>query len=173
MKKFSIIIILAILSLKVYSQIPVTDVAANTNLITTVATLGQQLTTLMEQKKLLDESINFMKNINSTVTNAKLVANILERQRSLSNKCIELVKTEDLSANSALTLTTTVETITNNNLRTIDLSQRLLSSNLKMNDSERLTMLKDIEKDLREDEKKIYKLSALIREYRTLKNLLK
>lgn len=164
---------LVTLSLKVYSQIPVTDVAANTNLITTVVTLGQQLTTLMEQKKLLDESIDFMRKINNTVTNAKLVGNILERQRHLSDKCIELVKTEDLSANSALTLTTTVETITNNNIRMIDLSQRLLSSNLKMNDSERLTMLKDIEKDLREDEKKIYKLSALIREYRTLKNLLK
>lgn len=173
MKKFSIIIMLVTLSLKVYSQIPVTDVAANTNLITTVVTLGQQLTTLMEQKKLLDESIDFMRKINNTVTNAKLVGNILERQRHLSDKCIELVKTEDLSANSALTLTTTVETITNNNIRMIDLSQRLLSSNLKMNDSERLTMLKDIEKDLREDEKKIYKLSALIREYRTLKNLLK
>lgn len=173
MKRVHLILLLTVLTFKTYAQIPVTDVAANTNLITTVATLGQQLTTLMEQKKLLDESINFMRNINSTVTNAKLVANILERQKSLSEKCIELVRTEDLSANSALTLTTTVETITNNNLRTIDLSQRLLSSNLKMNDSERLTLLKNLEKDLREDEKKIYKLSALIREYRTLKNLLK
>lgn len=173
MKKLFLIVIGLSLISRISSQIPVTDAAANANLVTTVTTLGKQFTTLVEQKNRLDESLDFMRKINRNVSDAKMVYNILDRQRNLSDKCIELVKTQDLSANTALTLTTTVEAITNNNIRMIDLSQRLLSTGLKMNDSERLMLLKEIEKDLREDEKRIYKLSSLIREYRTLKNLLK
>lgn len=173
MKKLLLITLSLVLSAKLYSQIPVTDAAANTNLIATVSTLGQQLTTLMEQKDRLDESLDFMRKINRNVTDAKLVYSILERQKILSTKCIELMNSQKLSENTVLTLTTTVETITNNNIRMIDLTERLLTSNLKMNDAERLTLLKTIEDDLREDERKVYKLSSIIREYSNLKKLLK
>lgn len=173
MKKLLLITLSLVLSAQLYSQIPVTDAAANTNLIATVSTLGQQLTTLMEQKDRLDESLDFMRKINRNVTDAKLVYSILERQKILSTKCIELMNSQKLSENTVLTLTTTVETITNNNIRMIDLTERLLTSNLKMNDAERLTLLKTIEDDLREDERKVYKLSSIIREYSNLKKLLK
>ena len=173
MKKLLLITLSLVLSAKLYSQIPVTDAAANTNLIATVSTLGQQLKTLMEQKDMLDESLDFMRKINRNVTDAKLVYSILERQKILSTKCIELMNSQKLSENSVLTLTTTVETITNNNIRMIDLTDRLLTSHLKMNDAERLTLLKTIEDDLREDERKVYKLSSIIREYSNLKKLLK
>lgn len=173
MKKLLLITLSLVLSAQLYSQIPVTDAAANTNLIATVSTLGQQLKTLMEQKDMLDESLDFMRKINRNVTDAKLVYSILERQKILSTKCIELMNSQKLSENSVLTLTTTVETITNNNIRMIDLTDRLLTSHLKMNDAERLTLLKTIEDDLREDERKVYKLSSIIREYSNLKKLLK
>ena len=42
-----------------------------------------------------------------------------------------------------------------------------------MNDAERLKALSDIEKDMREDEQKIYKLSSLLGGYDSIKKMLK
>lgn len=49
----------------------------------------------------------------------------------------------------------------------------ILSSSVKMNDAERLNALNDIERKMREDEQKIYKLSSLLNNYQSLKNMLK
>lgn len=60
-----------------------------------------------------------------------------------------------------------------NNSRMISLSRMILSSTVKMNDAERLKALSDIEKDMREDEQKIYKLSSLLGGYDSIKKMLK
>lgn len=173
MKKLLITLLSVIAVLQVKAQIPVTDVAANTNLIATIATLGEQLTTLIEHKNKLDESLDFMRKLNTNITTAKSVKYIAERQIDLSKKCSKLMKTEGLSPEGMLTLTTTVESVSSNNRRLIQLTNSLLSSGVKMNDAERLNALRDIEKSIIEDEKKINKCSYLIREYQSLKNLLK
>lgn len=174
MRRLHLLSVLTLFSFEIATaQLPVTDVAANTNLIATVTTLGNQLTTLIEQKNKLDESLDFMRKVNTKITTAQSIRYISERQIRLSRQCTKLLKESGLSAEGMLSLTTTVESISSNNRRLIQLTTSLLSTNVKMNDAERLTALRDIEKSIIEDEKKIYKCSNVIREYQRLKNLLK
>lgn len=173
MKRKILFFVFVSVSLLGKSQIPVTDAAANTNLITTVMTLGQQLTTLIEQKNKLDESLDFMRKVNSKITTAKSISYILERQKNLSERCTEIIRQPNLSQSTLLTLTATVENISSNNRRLLQLTQTLLTSSVKMNDAERLSALRDIEKSIEQDEKRLYKCSSVLREYGTLKRLLK
>jgi hypothetical protein len=63
--------------------------------------------------------------------------------------------------------------ILSNNNRMISLSKMILSSTVKMNDAERLNALTEIEKEMKEEEQKIYKLSSILSNYDAIKRMLK
>ena len=62
--------------------------------------------------------------------------------------------------------------ITSNNGRLISLVKSVLSTSLRMNDAERLALLRDIEKQTEQDERNIWKINRLVGEYETLKRAL-
>ena len=55
----------------------------------------------------------------------------------------------------------------------ITLSKMILSTSVKMNDAERLNALTEIEKEMKEEEQKIYKLSSILSNYDAIKRMLK
>ena len=59
-----------------------------------------------------------------------------------------------------------------NNGRLISLVKSVLSTSLRMNDAERLALLRDIEKQTEQDERNIWKINRLVSEYETLKRAL-
>ena len=63
--------------------------------------------------------------------------------------------------------------ILSNNNRMITLSKMILSTSVKMNDAERLNALTEIEKEMKEEEQKIYKLSSILSNYDAIKRMLK
>ena len=95
----------------------------------------------------------------------------MERQLNLSNMCIEIVSKYELGPKSAQTLTTSIAQILANNRKMISLFQMILSPNVKMNDAERLNALTEVEKDMREEEKKLYKFSSLLNQYEQFQKL--
>ena len=52
-----------------------------------------------------------------------------------------------------------------NNTRLISLSRTILSTSVKMNDSERLAVLQEIERQTIEQERKVSKVSRIISQY--------
>lgn len=54
----------------------------------------------------------------------------------------------------------------------ISLVKSVLSTSLRMNDAERLALLRDIEKQTEQDERNIWKINRLVSEYETLKRAL-
>jgi hypothetical protein len=72
---------------------------------------------------------------------------------------------------TAQTLTTSIAQILANNRKMISLFQMILSPNVKMNDAERLNALTEVEKDMREEEKKLYKFSSLLNQYEQFQKL--
>lgn len=56
-----------------------------------------------------------------------------------------------------------------NNTRLISLSRTILSTSVKMNDSERLAVLQEIERQTIEQERKVSKVSRIISQYERLK----
>ena len=60
-----------------------------------------------------------------------------------------------------------------NNTRLISLSRTILSTSVKMNDSERLAVLQEIERQTIEQERKVSKVSRIISQYERLKRNLR
>lgn len=137
------------------------------------AELQKQVTILSDQKSKLDESLDFMRKVNTTISNSVTVKNIMERQIRLSDMFVDIIGKHELSAQSAQTLMSSIAQIMSNNSRMITLSRTILSSSVKMNDAERLNALNDIERKMREDEQTIYKLSSLLNGYQSIKSMLK
>ena len=97
----------------------------------------------------------------------------MERQIRLSSMCVEIVGKYELSSQTAQTLMASIAEILSNNNRMISLSKMILSSTVKMTDAERLNALTEIEKEMKEEEQKIYKLSSILSNYDAIKRMLK
>lgn len=173
MKKYIFFSILFFSTIRLLAQIPVTDAASNATQMQSLAQIIQQVSVLNEQKNKLDESLDFMRKVNSKISQAQSIRYIIERQKRLSEQCVEIIKSPNLSSSTLLTLTSSVESISSNNRRLLELTNTVLSIDAKMNDAERLAALQNIEDRIKEDEKKIHSISSLLREYNILKRLLK
>lgn len=145
-----------------YAQWAVADAPNLAQNVKNFSELQKQVSLLNEQKSRLDESLDLMRKVNTTISNSVTVKNIMERQLNLSNMCIEIVSKYELGPKSAQTLTTSIAQILANNRKMISLFKMILSPNVKMNDAERLNALTEVEKDMREEEKKLYKFSSLL-----------
>jgi glycosyltransferase involved in cell wall biosynthesis len=94
-------------------------------------------------------------------------------KKPLAYYCVEIVGKYELSSQTAQTLMASIAEILSNNNRMISLSKMILSSTVKMNDAERLNALTEIEKEMKEEEQKIYKLSSILSNYDAIKRMLK
>lgn len=156
-----------------HAQWEVTDFSNLTQNTKNYGELKKQVDLLNEQKSKLDEGLDLMRKVNATVSNSVTVKNIMERQIRLSNMCVEIVAKHELGPKSAQTLTTSIAQILSNNRKMISFSQMILSPTVKMNDAERLKALNDIDKEMKEEEQKLYKFSSLLNQYEQLQKLFK
>lgn len=76
---------------------------------------------------------------------------------------------QKLSTSTLQTLTSSLDLVMLNNTRLISLSRTILSTSVKMNDSERLAVLQEIERQTIEQERKVSKVSRIISQYERLK----
>lgn len=78
-----------------------------------------------------------------------------------------------LGTSTLQTLTSSLDLVMLNNTRLISLSRTILSTSVKMNDSERLAVLQEIERQTIEQERKVSKVSRIISQYERLKRALR
>ena len=128
---------------------------------------------LKEQKDRLDETLDMMRKVNSVISSCETAKSIIERQGRLSEKCIDLVTNKKLGTSTLQTLTSSLDLVMLNNTRLISLSRTILSTSVKMNDSERLAVLQEIERQTIEQERKVSKVSRIISQYERLKRNLR
>ena len=133
--------------------------------------LQKQVGYLKEQKDRLDETLDMMRN--SVISSCETAKSIIERQGRLSEKCIDLVTNKKLGTSTLQTLTSSLDLVMLNNTRLISLSRTILSTSVKMNDSERLAVLQEIERQTIEQERKVSKVSRIISQYERLKRNLR
>lgn len=153
MKKILFSLLVLIISLQiVHAQIPVTDVAMNTNTVTNQilngATWGNQLLELEEQASLLTKTLKFVTDVSSAVRDIAYAKSLIERQKYIINRCSDIVKRADkVDLQLAHNLTTSVESFLATNNSLITLLNSTLTTRFKMNDSERLKTLMDVKKE--------------------------
>lgn len=80
---------------------------------------------------------------------------------------------QKLGTSTLQTLTSSLDLVMLNNTRLISLSRTILSTSVKMNDSERLVVLQEIERQTIEQERKVSKVSRIISQYERLKRNLR
>ena len=78
-----------------------------------------------------------------------------------------------LGTSTLQTLTSSLDLVMLNNTRLISLSRTILSTSVKMNDTERLAVLQEIERQTIEQERKVSKVSRIISQYERLKRNLR
>ena len=121
--------------------------------------LQKQVGYLKEQKDRLDETLDMMRKVNSVISSCETAKSIIERQGRLSEKCIDLVTNKKLGTSTLQTLTSSLDLVMLNNTR--------------LNDSERLAVLQEIERQTIEQERKVSKVSRIISQYERLKRNLR
>ena len=84
-----------------------------------------------------------------------------------------MVTNKKLGTSTLQTLTSSLDLVMLNNTRLISLSRTILSTSVKMNDSERLAVLQEIGRQTIEQERKVSKVSRIISQYERLKRNLR
>lgn len=173
MKKLFLTILVLMTAAAASAQWAVADAPNLTQNIKNFAELRKQVGYLKEQKSQLDETLDMMRKVNSVISDCETARSILERQGRLSARCIDLVSGRNLSASTLQTLASSVDMIMLNNTRLIKMSRTILSTGVKMNDSERLEGLRQIEAQTMEQERKVAKVSQVINQYERLKRAMR
>lgn len=135
-----------------YAQIPVTDVAMNTNTIVNQVlnsmTWGQQLTQMIQQGKTLATTLKYVQEVSSIVRDVTYTKDLIDRQSYIVKSCQRILSHDGkLDAATARSLSNSVSSflVTNNSL--VTLINSTLTSKLKMNDGERFQMLTHIKNE--------------------------
>lgn len=121
-----------------FAQIPVTDVAANSNLAIQVSQGSQQLSQLMNSYKVLKEGADKFKQINGYVQQMGQLQNIINQQRSAisnANMVVRKAREKNIRVDDLSGLLNQIQ----GSIRTV---QALLQNGMfKMTDAERINLM--------------------------------
>ena len=142
MKRVILMTVMMMTLLSARAQMAVVDVGNIAQGTAANVKLASQIKELIEQGKKLDESLDFMRKVAAGIRNVAAVKELAERNVRLTRDCTSLLKEVDsLDPGLASSVSRTVESILSNNATILSLSTQVLSTNLKMNDNERLQTL--------------------------------
>lgn len=153
MKKYFFSLLFILVSMPdLQAQIPVTDVAVNTNMtlnqIENATTLGSQLAELTSQSQVLFTTLKYVQEVSSAVRDVAYAKDLIERQQYIINRCKRLVKDgEKLNADKMRSLSNCLSGLLTTNSSLVSLLNSSLTSRFKMNDSERLQSLMGIKEE--------------------------
>lgn len=173
MRKLFLSLLVLVAAVPASAQLAVADAPNLAQNVKNFAELQKQVGYLKEQKGQLDETLDLMRKVNAAISDCETARSIIRRQGDLSARCISLVTERELSPSTLQTLTNSIDMIMLNNTRLIRMSRTILSTNVKMNDAERLTKLQEIEKQTIDQERKVSKVSQIITQYERMKRALR
>ncbi len=155
------------------AQWAVTDAPALAQAKREFEQLKNQHKTLVDQKNKLDETLNLMKKVNDVLYSLDTVKNLYERERRLSKQCQDIIANADgININVMSQFSSTMNSILSNSTRIVKMTRTILSKDLKMNDSERLQMLKKMEEELAQEERKAYTVTNILNQYNIAKRMI-
>lgn len=135
-----------------YAQIPVTDVAMNTNTVTNqiinAGTWGNQLLELEQQASVLTTTLKYVSEVSSAIRDIAYAKSLVERQKFIVESCENIIKrAKGLDLYIVRNIETNVAAFLSTNNSLITLINSTLTSRFKMNDSERLKTLMNVKKE--------------------------
>ena len=181
MRKLLFIAMMFFIPIFGYAQFTVTDpgnlaamVKQMDEMVKQTGELGKQSKSLLENRNLLQTSVNFVQKVNDKLRSAKYARQVLSDQVSLVTNCSRTIN--NLNKNPLYNIQSTcstVETILLKNQYLTELLAKVLSPEMKMNDAERLDALMKIEEKTAALNKELQSIETAARVGNEMMNLLK
>ncbi len=158
-RRILMFVILLCITRIMQAQIPVTDVGMNAqsrvNQIVNYSTWTETLKKAITQANTLTTTLKYVQSVSSAVRDIAYTKELIERQGRIVKTCNTILKKPKLNNQTYRNLSSNVSQILATNNQLITLANNTLTGSFKMNDSERMLMLKQI----RDEQQKI--MSAL------------
>ena len=119
------------------------------NAANTASTVKQTV----EQVNRLQTALDYVQKVSATVRRARMFTDLIDRQNRLNSNCLRtLEEAEKMDMKGLPGITSAVQDVVANNAAIISLTGDILSSDLKMNDSERMEQLDGCLQEVRRQE---------------------
>ncbi|GMN12140.1 hypothetical protein MTsPCn9_34230 [Croceitalea sp. MTPC9] len=137
-----------------HAQIPVTDAAANSSLVQTIAQGAKQVKQGLETVKLLKDAKKVLTTVNNAVRDINDIQEIYEMQKYLiessTNNINKVVKTGMLKPKETTKMYNSYNNLFDGAIKSLEGVDKILTNNLfKMKDSERLEFIKNLKNDMK------------------------
>ena len=156
MKRLILLVSCLLFQLQIFSQVPsvVHDPTANKSLVAQLAQGAEQLENGMTQIKLLEDSMEVLNKINSALDTVNYLTDIAVIYRNIienvANHLREVQSTNQFSSNEMTKITGAFRRFLSLSSSIFTVAENLMTEGIfKMNDSERLTLLKECKRDAR------------------------
>ena len=150
-RRILMFVILLCITRIMQAQIPVTDVGMNAqsrvNQIVNYSTWTETLKKAITQANTLTTTLKYVQSVSSAVRDIAYTKELIERQGRIVKTCNTILKKPKLNNQTYRNLSSNVTQILATNNQLITLANNTLTGSFKMNDSERMLMLKQISEE--------------------------
>ena len=124
----------------------------------------------VEQAKKLQTTLDYVQKVSATVRHAKMFKDLVERQNRLNSNCLNtLEQARAMKLENMAAVTSSIQNVVDNNAAIISLTTNILTSDLKMNDSERMEQLDGCLEELRRQESELAAIRQILAHSQTIK----
>ena len=174
MKRLYFLIAILTICISVNAQLVVTDPLNTAQGVINALNTGSTVAQTIEQVKKLQTALDYVQKVSNTVRNIRMYKDLVDRQNRLNKNCLDtLEKAQDMKLQNISQMTSSVQSVIRNNASIISLTQTILTSDLKMNDAERIEQLDNCLVQVQEQEAQLSKIRQIMSHTETISNNLK
>ena len=152
------------------AQWVVTDPGNTAQGIINAANTASTVKQTVEQVNRLQTALDYVQKVSATVRRARMFTDLIDRQNRLNSNCLRtLEEAEKMDMKELPGITSAVQDVVANNAAIISLTGDILSSDLKMNDSERMEQLDGCLQEVRRQEASLGTIRQIMSHTRTIR----
>ena len=141
------------MTLKAAAQAAITDPLNTAQSTLTAGNTAATVKQVTESVNRLQTALDYVQKVSATVRRARMFTDLIDRQNRLNSNCLRtLEEAEKMDMKGLPGITSAVQDVVANNAAIISLTGDILSSDLKMNDSERMEQLDGCLQEVRRQE---------------------
>lgn len=158
------------MTLKAAAQAAITDPLNTAQSTLTAGNTAATVKQVTESVNRLQTALDYVQKVSATVRRARMFTDLIDRQNRLNSNCLRtLEEAEKMDMKELPSITSAVQDVVANNAAIISLTGDILSSDLKMNDSERMEQLDGCLQEVRRQEASLGTIRQIMSHMRTIR----
>ena len=158
------------MTLKAAAQAAITDPLNTAQSTLTAGNTAASVKLVTESVNRRQTALDYVQKVSATVRRARMFTDLIDRQNRLNSNCLRtLEEAEKMDMKGLSGITSAVQDVVANNAAIISLTGDILSSDLKMNDSERMEQLDGCLQEVRRQEASLGTIRQIMSHTRTIR----